>query len=78
MMGDHTCSRLARQQFDFILANLDRRMWLDSPASLAARLTEEGTPLEDISVAFVAAGGVVRSWQERDGWAALAGAHCSE
>ncbi len=53
-------------------------MWLDSPASLAARLTEEGTPLEDISVAFVAAGGVVRSWQERDGWAALAGAHCSE
>ena len=53
-------------------------MWLDSPASLAARLTQEGTALEDISVVFVAAGGVVRSWQERDGWVALAGAHCSE
>lgn len=53
-------------------------MWLDSPASLAARLTREGTVLEEISVVFVAAGGVVRSWQERDGWAALAGAHCSE
>ncbi|MEC4668638.1 MAG: hypothetical protein VST65_03770 [Nitrospirota bacterium] len=78
MMGDHTCSRLARQQFDFILANLDRRMWLDSPASLVARLRGDGTVLEDISVACVAAGGVVRSWQERDGWVALAGAHDSE
>jgi len=53
-------------------------MWLDSPASLVARLRGGGTVLEDISVACVAAGGVVRSWQERDGWVALAEAHYSE
>jgi ribosomal protein L11 methyltransferase len=70
----------ASRPFDIVLANLDRRTFMDSVGFFepylryGARLLLSGVLVEDrtqMAELFSGVGGVVRAWRERDGWLAL-------
>lgn len=76
----HELASDERRRYDLVLANLDRRTFLESASLFApslrsgARLLLSGILVEDRSAvadAFVDAGGIVRSQREREGWLAV-------